>query len=371
MVVVREAKTKKEQRDFLNFRLSLYKGNPYFVPPLWSDEKRIFRSDYFYYDMSEAVYFNAYRDGKMVGRISGILQKASNEKWKQQRIRFTRFDCINDQEVASALFKAVEDWGRLKGMKEICGPLGFSDMEREGLLIDGFNELSTFEEDYNYDYYQKLIENLGYQKEVDWTERKLYAPKTIDPRIEEFSLKMMKRLHLHLANPKNINQLLKEYGRKFFDIVDITYRDIYMSVPFTEPEMDNMIKGFKLIVKKEKIKFILNEKNEVVAFGLCFPSIGKALQKSSGHLTLPCLIKLLRSINHPKIIDMGLIGVLPQYKNTGISWVMLSIAMNFLKSGVEYAETNLNLENNLAIQNTWNRFESVIHKRRRSYLKQL
>ena len=159
MITVKEVQTKREQREFLNFPLDLYRGNPYFVPPLYGDEKKIFRKDYIYNDTCEAVYYNAYRDGKMVGRISGILQKAANEKYNEKRVRFTRFDAIDDQAVADALFGAVEAWAKARGMDTICGPLGFSDLEREGLLIEGFDQLSTFEEQYNAPYYQKLIEN--------------------------------------------------------------------------------------------------------------------------------------------------------------------------------------------------------------------
>ena len=157
MIEIRKVTTKKEQKQFINFPLNLYKDCPYFVPPLYGDEKAMFKDDYHYYEQSEAIYFNAYKEGKMVGRIQGILQKASNEKWNQKRVRFTRFDAINDQEVANALFDAVFSWAKEKQMDEVVGPLGFSDLEREGLLIEGFNELSTFEEQYNYDYYSKLI----------------------------------------------------------------------------------------------------------------------------------------------------------------------------------------------------------------------
>ena len=182
MIEIKEVKTPKEQRAFVNFPLMLYKGNPYFVPPLYADEMKLFKSNYHYYETSEAVYFLAYRKGEVVGRISGILQRAANEKWQQKRVRFTRFDSIDDQEVANALFSAVETWAKAKGMEEVVGPLGFSDFEREGLLIEGFEELSTFEEQYNYPYYQKLIEHLGYQKDVDWVEHKLYPPKEPDKR---------------------------------------------------------------------------------------------------------------------------------------------------------------------------------------------
>ena len=173
MIEVREVKTKKEQKEFLNFPLDLYDNNPYFVPPLYGDEKKIFKKNYMYLDQAEAIYFNAYKDNKIVGRISGIIQNAANEKNNEKRVRFTRFDSIDDQEVANALFSKVEAWAKEKGMDTVVGPLGFSDLEREGLLVEGFDQLSTFEEQYNYDYYPKLVENYGFVKEVDWLESKL------------------------------------------------------------------------------------------------------------------------------------------------------------------------------------------------------
>lgn len=356
----------------MDFPLRLYKDCPYFVPPLYPDEKKIFSPGYFYYQDSEAVYFNAYENGKIVGRISGILQKKANEKWHQKRVRFTRFDTLNSPEIAAALFGAVENWAKAKGMDEVIGPLQFSDLDREGLLIEGFDELSTFEEQYNYPYYQKLIEDLGYQKEVDWTERKLYAPKEVDPRLEKVVNEMMEKNHLHFAQPKNTRALLKDYGDQFFEIVDATYQNIYQTVPLGVEERKSLMKGFRMILNPKRLMIIVDEKGKVVCFGLGFPSLSKALQKSRGHMSLACLYRLEKAIRHPEILDCGLIGVRQEYQNTGIEWAILILLIRILQSGeVLYAETNLNLEDNLAIQNCWKRFDSVIHKRRRSYVKKL
>ena len=209
MVVIKEVKTWREQNEFVDFPLNLYKDNPYFVPPLYMDEKKIFKKNYLYLDQAEAIYYNAYLDGKIVGRISGIIQKTSNLKNNEKRVRFTRFDCINNQAVANLLFSTVEKWAREKGMDTIVGPLGFSDLEREGLLIEGFDQLSTFEEQYNFPYYQTLIENYGFVKEVDWVERKLYAPKEKDERLERLSGLMLKRYKLKFGLTKNTNEFIK------------------------------------------------------------------------------------------------------------------------------------------------------------------
>ena len=372
MITVREVKTRREQREFLNFPLDLYKDNPCFVPPLYGDEKKIFSKNYVYNDMCDAVYYNAYRGKEMVGRISGIIQKASNKIRDEKRVRFTRFDSIDDQEVADALFKAVEDWAVSKGMDTACGPLGFSDLEREGLLIEGFDQLSTFEEQYNADYYGRLIENCGYTKEVDWTESKLSVPDDEDGSLEKMASYIMDRYELHIGEAKNVNDFLKKYADPFFELLDVAYKDIYGTVPFTDGMKKMMISNFKLIIDLKHVAVILDKENRLVCLGLCSPSLAKAIQPSRGHLTPLALIRLLRAIRRPRILDLGLVGVSPEYANRGVSTIVSAGLMKMLKEdGVEYAETNLNLEDNFAIQNQWKRFKEVKHKRRRSYVKTL
>ena len=334
MIEIREATTKKEQRKFLNFPLDLYSGNPCFVPPLYGDEKKIFRKDYVYNDTCEAVYYNAYRDGRIVGRISGILQKAANAKNGEKRVRFTRFDAINDQEVADALFEAVECWARKKGMDTVVGPLGFSDLEREGLLVEGFDQLSTFEEQYNAEYYQTLIENRGYVKEVDWTESKIYPPEKNDGALARVTEKLMARYKLHFGPAKNVNDFLNKYADGLFELLDKSYDLLYGTVPFTDGMKKLMIDNFRLIIDLEHVAVLLDENDNIVCLGICFPSIARAVQPSRGHLTPAAIIRILKAIKHPKIIDLG-------------------------------------LEDNYAIQNQWKRFVAVPHKRRRSYVKKL
>ena len=373
MITVKAVKTKKEQKEFLDFPLKLYKNNPYYVPPLYSDEKKIFRSDYVYLDQSEAVYFNAYDDtGKIVGRISGILQRASNEKNNEKRVRFTRFDAVDDQRVADALFDAVEKWAKSKGMDTVCGPLGFSDLEREGLLIEGFNYLATFEEQYNYDYYQRLIENCGYAKEVDWVGFQLRAPKEQNDRLERLSGLMMKKYNLHIGPAKNTKDFIKRYADGFFEIIDSTYVDIYGTVPFTDGMKKMMIDNFKLIIDVENVMVILDENDRIVCFGILFPSIAKAVQKSGGRLTVPTLFRLLKAIKHPKVFDLGLIGVLPEYARKGISSLLIAkVIKSMREQNIEHAETNLNLETNSNIINQWKSFDTTQHKRHRCFIKKI
>ena len=372
MVEIREVKTKREQKEFIEFPLNLYKGNPYFVPPLYSDEKKMFRKDFVYNDICETVCYNAYRDGKIVGRISGIEQKSSNSIRNQKRIRFNKFDCIEDFEVAEKLFEAVEQWALERGMDTVCGPLGYSDLEREGLLIEGFDQLSTFEEQYNAEYYQHFIERLGYKKEVDWYESKIKLPTNDDGSIKKMADYVLKRYNLHIGTARNINEFLKKYADGFFNLLDESYKDIYGSVPFTDGMKKMMISNFKLIIDLNHVVVVLDENEKMVLLGLCFPSLAKPLQGTKGKLTPLTLIKLLRTIKHPEVIDLGLVGVDPKYLNCGINTVVCAGLMDMLKDpNVKYAETNLNLENNYSIQNMWKRFDSERHKKRRAYVKEL
>lgn len=372
MIQIKEVKTKKEQKQFIDFPLDLYKGNDCFVPPLYGDEKSMFKPGFVYHETCDIINFLAYDNGEVVGRIQGIIQKDANRKNNEKRVRFNRFDAIDSQPVADALFKAVEDWAVSKGMDTACGPLGFSDLEREGLLIEGFDQLSTFEEQYNAPYYQKLIENLGYEKEVDWTESKLYPPEEGVETLEKMTDFVMKRYNLHFGEAKNIKDFINKYGDEFFALLDKGYEDIYGTVPFTEGMRKQLLTSFKLIVDLKHVAVILDENDKVICMGICFPSIAKAVQKSRGKLTPAALARLLKAIKRPEVIDLGLIAVEPEYMNRGVSTIFSTELIKMIqRDHIEHAETNLNLENNFAIQNQWKRFREIKHKRRRAFVKKL
>ena len=372
MITIKEVSTKKQQKQFIDFPLDLYRDNPYFVPPLYGDEKSMFKEDFIYNDTCDIVNFLAYDGDKPVGRIQGIIQRAANKKNNEKRVRFTRFDAIDSPEAAKALFGAVESWAKAKGMDTIHGPLGFSDLEREGLLVDGFDQLSTFEEQYNAPYYATLIEGLGFEKEVDWTESKIYPPDEDDGTMRKMADFVMKRYNLHFGEAKNINEFIEKYGDDFFGLIDKGYENLYGTVPFTEAMKNEIIKSFKLIVDTKHVAIILDENDKAVCIGVCFPSIARAVQKSRGKLTPLALIRLLRAIKHPSVIDFGLIAVDPTYLNRGVSTAISAEILKILQDdSIEYAETNLNLEDNAAIQNQWKRFKEVKHKRRRAYVKKI
>lgn len=374
MITVKEVVTRREQKEFLNFPIDLYKGNPNFVPPLWADEMKMFRPGYVYSDCCDSVFYNAYRDGRIVGRIQGIIQRAANEKNNERRVRFTRFDAIDDLEVSRALFEAVEKWAVERGMDTACGPLGYSDLEREGLLIEGFDQLSTFEEQYNAPYYQKHIEALGYTKEVDWLEFQLYGPESEETLKEQEQLAefIMKRYKLHFGPAKNGRDFLKRYADGVFRLIDDSYDKLYGTVPFTEGMKKLMMDNFSMVISTKNIAVILDENDRVVCFGMTIPALAGALAGTRGKYTPLTLLKLLRAIRRPTAIDLCLIGVDPEYLNRGISTVFAVELMHMLADKrITHAETNLNLEDNWAILNQWKRFSHKNHKRRRAYVKKL
>ena len=373
MLEIIQVKTKKQQKEFVHYPLRLYKGNPWFVPPLYRDEMSIFTPKNVYYKTCLSAFFLAKRDGKTVGRIQGIVQKQYNEIHQTKQARFTRFDCEENAETAKALFDAVENWAKEQGMNELVGPLGYSDLEREGLLIEGFEYLSTFEEQYNYEYYAGLIENCGFVKDVDWVESRLFATPQQDERLQRIFDKSLQKHNLHIAG-ENLNkrQFLKKYADGIFACIDECYKDIYGTVPFTAEMKKQILAQFSLMISRKLVVAICDENEQVVAFGFCIPGIGKAVQKSGGKLTLPTIFRLLRAIKNPTSVDLALIGVMPQYRNSGLTAFGILMLQDILTSGkVEYLETNLNLETNGNIQAQWKHFHSIQHKRRRSYIKKL
>ena len=374
MISVKEVVSKKDIKEFIDFPLKLYKDNKQFVPPLYSDEKKLFTEKNHYNKIAKSIYFNAYKDGKMVGRIQGIIQNQYNELHKEKRVRFTRFDSIDNQEVANALFSELEKWAKNEGMDTLCGPLGYSDLEREGLLIDGFDEEQTFEEQYNYSYYQRLIENYSLKKEVDWVEYELRKPKEKDEKLARVVERVLKMNNLHVVDSSKMSkkEYINKYKDKIFDCLDITYQKLYQTVPFTDDMKNGLIDQFLLIVNKKYLVTICDENDNVVSFGLCFPGIGKSLQKSHGKLTPCALVRLLRAVKNPEVVDLGLVAVMPEYQLKGVNAVILYSLLQMLEEGkVKKLETNLNLEDNTAVQSQWKRFDYRQHKKRRSFVKKI
>lgn len=373
-ITVKEVSSRAEQREFVEFPLRLYDGCPYFVPPLYADEMALFGNKHAYVDSCESVFFLAQADGKTVGRVQGILQKQSNDLKGEKRLRFTRFDAINSSVVARALFTALEEWALAHDLDTICGPLGYSDLEREGLLIEGFEELSTFEEQYSYPYYPTLVETCGFEKEIDWLEFQLRTPKEKNPMLARVAERALELNKLHVVDSSKMTKraYIERYKDGFFDCLDLCYRELYGTVPFTESMKKQIIDQFMLIINKKYLILICDENERVVSFALCLPAIGEALQKSGGRLTPLAILRVLRAVAHPKSVDLGLVAILPEYQSSGVNAVMLHKMTEYLESGaIEYFETNLNLETNTPVMAQWKYFDARQHKRRRSYIKHI
>ena len=375
MVEIKQVSSRREQKDFLQFPLDLYKGNPYYIPPLYMDEKKIFRKDYVYNASCDSVFFNAYKDGKMAGRIQGIIQKDANAKNGEKRARFTRIEGIDDAEVFKALLEAAENWAREQGMDTVQGPIGYSDLEKEGLLIEGFDVPGNFETTYNMPYYQKHIEALGYEKEVDYTGSFLYGPETEETlqEMEQLVQFIFKRYKLHFGESKNGADFLRKYADGIFNLMDQSYEGLYGTVPFTDGMRKLMVDNFGLVISPKYSAIILDEENRPVCFGLAIPSLNKAFRGTRGHITPGVVIRFLQCLRRPESLDLCIIGVDPAYLNRGVSAALSLAIMKMLKENksLRYADTCINLEDNYAIQNQWKRFRRDVPKRYRCYVKAL
>lgn len=372
MIEVREVRTYRERRRFLLLPKKLYKGCPNFCPPLYGDEVKALKRKSPYESQIESLFLLAYQDKKPVGRIQAFVQHEYNRLHNQKDLRFTRFDCINDQEVANALFDKAKEYAISKGLDTIKGPLGPSDFEREGLLVEGFDEPSTFETQYSYPYYQTLIENYGFQKDVDWVESKiLKGPSDLEngQKLEKIAELLLRKYDLHLADTSlKTGEYLNRYYKAFFTCIDKAYAELYGTVPFPEESQKPLMDQFKSLLNPKELIIILDKNEEAVGVALCFPSIAEAVKPSYGKLTPLTLLRILKAVKNPKTVDFGLMAIVPEYRNSGISAVFLSSMMKLLNEyGVERLETNPNLEDNENVRNQWKRFNATQCRRRRAY----
>ena len=372
MTVIREVRTKKEKKEFLELPNRLYRDCPCYVPPFYADEKKIFTERRAKDKSAGSVFFLAYEDGKAVGRIQGICHYLSNRKSGEKRVRFTRFDCIDSKETAALLFRRLEDWARSLGMDTVCGPLGYSDLEREGLLIEGFDQLSTYEEQYNYAYYPDLLEAAGYRKEKDWLEFRLSIPEKEDGELERTAEFLLRRYGLTYVRGKNFAKLCEQYYDEFHRVLEDGYGSLYGTVPFTAEMKKELLKTLAAVLDKRFIRLVTDKDGDLVYFALALPSLSKALLHSGGHLSIPVICKLLNAKRHPEVIDLALVSVSEKYRGKGVGGLLVRDLIELMKSeNVPYAETNLCLEDNIPILNLWHQFDSVQHKRRRSYVKRI
>ncbi len=371
-VEVKEVKTLGDLKKFISFPYKLYKNHPYWVPPLFMDEMNTLRKDKNpAFEHCEAHYWLAYKDKKIVGRIAGIINHLYIDKWKNKYARFGWIDFIDDQEVSKALLKTAENWARQKGMTAVHGPLGFTDLDYEGMLIEGFDELGTLATIYNYPYYPEHMAQLGYAKDTDWMEYELPVPEEPNEKVARIAEIALRRNKLHLLNARNKKELLN-YAKDLFHLIDLGYEQLYGVVPLTEKQVNAYVKQYFGFVKPEFVPVILDEKGKMVAFGVTMPSLSKALQKSRGRIFPFGFIYLLNALKKNDRADLYLVAVHPDYQGKGINAIMINeMNLVYKKLGIKKVESNPELETNRLVQAQWKYYERRQHKRRRCFIKHL
>lgn len=367
---------KKELGKFVDFSINLYKDNEYYVPSLVLDELGTLTPEGNpAFEFCESKYFMAYDDetGKPVGRIAGIINKVTNEKYNERHVRFGFIDFIDNEEVSKALIDAVSQWGREKGMDTIVGPLGFTDMDPEGMLVDGYDQIGTMATIYNYPYYPQHIEKLGFEKEIDWVEFKIMIPEGIPDKMSRIADIIRRKYNLKTPKYTNANKLVKDYGEAIFKLINEAYDPLYGYSPLTQKQIDHYIKMYLPILRLENVCLITEDDGTLIGVGITLPSMSKALQKSRGKL-FPFgwwhMLKALRGKNN--VVDLMLVAIKPEYQSKGVNALLFAdLIPAFINNKYEYAESNPELEVNQKVQSQWQYFDTTQHKRRRAYKKPL
>lgn len=361
-------------KKFVKFGISLYKGNDCYVPPLVFDEVETFLpSKNPAFAFCEAQPFMAYRDGKPVGRIVAIINNKLNERTGKKQARFGWVEFIDDDNVVDALFAAAEGWAKSKGMTEIVGPMGFSDMDHEGMLTFGFDELGTIATIYNHPYYPTQVERMGYVPDAEWVEYRMTVPEAVPEKYQRIAAIVAQKYNLRALKFTSRKKIKEQYGVALFELINEAYNDLYGYCPLTPEQIEYYIDKYLGIIRLDCVSVIVDENDRLVALGISMPSLSRALQKSEGKLFPMGWWHLLRGINGPnKIVDLMLIAVKKEYLSRGVNaMIFADLLPIYIKHGFEYAESNLELENNESVQKQWQYFERRLHRRRRAYRKAL
>ena len=371
-IQLKEAITSGDLKRFVSFQSSLYRGSRYWVPPLRFDELNSLRKDKNpAFEFCDAKYWLAYKDGTIVGRIAGIINKNYNQKWKEKAARFGWFDFVDDPEISSALLQTVEQWAITNGMKRVHGPLGFTDMDGEGTLVEGFDEVSTLGAIYNYPYYAAHIERAGYSKDSDWVEFEVTMGPAIPEKVERLAHIALERNKLTVLKANKAKDILP-YARDIFDVLNEAYKDLYGFVELSDKQIDMYVKQYFNFILPEYVPVVLDAHNKVAAFGIAMPSLSRALQKCHGRLFPFGFIRILRAMKNNRRVDLYLTAVRPDMQNKGVNAILIHETNKaFIKNKVEKVETNRELEVNAKVQAQWRFYETRQHKRRRCYKKEL
>ena len=373
-ITIKKVTTSKELKTFIRFNYEMYKENPYSVPDLYDDMLNTFSRDKnAAFEFCEADYFLAYKDNKLVGRVAAIMNNRANETWNKKEVRFGWIDFIDDAEVSDALLKTVEAWGKELGATEIVGPLGFTDFDAEGMLVEGFDQLSTMSTIYNYPYYPEHMAKHGYEKDADWVEFKIYIPDAIPDKHKRISEIIMRKYGLKIV--KCTSKDIKKYGQAIFDLMNEAYSQLYGYSALSPRQIKQYIKMFLPILDLRMVTLVVDSEDQVIAAGISMPSLSEALQKAKGRL-LPFgwyhLLKVIFLKKYPKVLDLLLVAVKPEYQNKGVNALLFyDLIPVYQKIGFEYAESNPELELNDKVQAQWEYFKTEQHKRRRCFKKNI
>ena len=374
-VEIRKVQTKKELKEFIHFANDLYKGDEYYAPSLISDDYNTFdpkKNGAF--DFCQAQMFLAYKEGKVAGRVMAIINNRANETWKVKQVRYGWIDFINDEEVAKALLDAVAAWGKERGMTDIAGPLGFTDFDPEGMLVEGFERVATMIGIYNYPYYPQILEKLGYTKETDWMEYRITIPDELPERYYKYAdiVIAKNKLNVRKVTRRMVNK--ENYGRKFFKLINETYYKLYGFSVLNDKQIDAYTKQYLSLLDTRMVSFVEDDKGELIAAGITMPDLSLALQKCNGELFPTGWYHLLKAIfwKPCDTLDLLLMGVREDYRSRGLNAVIIADLYPRLKEmGFKYVETTAELETNDSIQAVWKNFEKEQHKRRRAYGKEI
>ncbi|MCI6702537.1 MAG: N-acetyltransferase [Prevotellaceae bacterium] len=376
-VEIRRVDSKSSLKTFIDFQYDLYKDNPYFVPKLFRDEMdTLHKERNAAFEFCDAEYYMAYKDNRLVGRVAAIINHKANNKWGRKMVRFGWFDFIDDKEVSGALLAKVEEYGRQKGMTEIVGPLGFTDLDCEGMLTDGFDQIGTLATSYNYEYYPKHIDAMaGFEKDNDYLEFKIYIPEGIPERLIKLSSMIQDRYNLHVKKVTKKEVFEGGYGKKIFNIINDTFKDLYGYSELSDKQIDQYIKAYFPLIDLNLVTLIedRNHDNKLVGVAITLPSMSYALQKCRRGRLFPFgWYHILQAIKCHKtnMVDLLLLGILPEYRPKGANALMFSdLIPRYIDYGFEWAESQVEMETNKGVQSQWQFFKTENHKKRRCYKK--
>ncbi len=367
-----EVLTTKQLKSFIKFPEKLYKKHPLWVPALFADEMTTLRKDKNpAFEHCEARYFLAYKEGEIVGRVAAIINHNANTDWKEENIKFGWIDFIDDYEVSKALLDSVAQWGRERGMNGIQGPLGFSDMDKEGLLVEGFENLPSITTLYNYHYYQDHILKYGLEKEIDWFQRKFVVPDRVPEKLAQFDKIVKNRYGVKVFNPRSVRDIRKR-AHEIFDALNSSFSVLYEFTELNKKQVDLYIGQYIPFLNKHLVSIVLDKNDKVIAFAITMPSLSKAVQKAKGRLFPFGFIHMVRALYNLDFVEMYMIGIVPEYQNKGINAVIFNhIHENFIKYGVKEVVTNPQLETNTAVISLFDDYKSTPYMTRRCFYRKL